>query len=388
MKDVFIISDNIVSPLGFTSDDNFCQLRNNVSGIQQHTLPGLSPQPFYAALLEQEQYKALFESFDNTEACSRFEKLLIASVTNALQHTGISIADPETVFIVSSTKGNIELLEKERTNPRLKEQIALHQSAKLVADYFNHTNMPVVISNACISGLTALLTGKRLIESGQYKHAVVTGADLVSRFVLSGFQSFQAISETACKPFDASRNGINLGEAAGTIVLSCNKSSDTQVQLTGGAVSNDANHISGPSRSGQELCIAINKALKQASISSEDIGFISAHGTATVYNDEMEAKAFSLAAMESIPVNSLKGFYGHTLGAAGIIESVIAIQSLKQDLVIPTIGFQQTGVSKPINICNKLLKISADHCLKTASGFGGCNAALVFTKTVKQSIHS
>ncbi len=388
MKDVFVISDNIISPLGFTSGDNFCQLRNNVSGIQQHTLPEISPQPFYAALLEQEQYKTLFESFGNTDKYSRFEKLLIVSVTNALQHTGISLEGSETVLIVSSTKGNIELLEKEEINPRLKEQIALHQSAKQVADYFNHTNMPVVISNACISGLTALLTGKRLIESGQYENAVVTGADIVSRFVLSGFQSFQAISDTACKPFDVSRNGINLGEAAGTIILSRKKSVDMQVQLAGGAVSNDANHISGPSRSGRELCIAINKALKQASVLSKEIGFISAHGTATVYNDEMEAKAFSLAGMENIPVNSLKGFYGHTLGAAGIIESVIAIHSLKQDLVIPTIGFQQTGVSRPINICNQLLKISAGHCLKTASGFGGCTAALVFSKTVRQSIHS
>lgn len=388
MRDVFIISDNIVSPLGFTSDDNFCQLRDCVSGIKQHTLPEMAPQPFFAALFGQEQHQTLFESFGDNEACSRFEKLLIVSITNALQDTGINISDPQTVLIVSSTKGNIELLEKEKTSPQLKEQVALHGSAKRVANYFNHTNMPVVISNACISGLTALLTGKRLIESGQYKYAVVTGADLVSRFVLSGFQSFQAISETACKPFDASRNGINLGEAASTIVLSCEKNNDTQVQLTAGAVSNDANHISGPSRSGQELCIAINKAIKQARLSSKDIGFISAHGTATVYNDEMEAKAFSLAGMESIPVNSIKGFYGHTLGAAGIIESVIAVHSLKQGLVIPTLGFEQTGVSKPINVCNSLLKISANHCLKTASGFGGCNAALVFTKTDKQSIDS
>jgi 3-oxoacyl-[acyl-carrier-protein] synthase I len=381
MRDVFIIADNIISPLGYTSDDNFRQLSNGISGIKEHALPRMAPKPFYASLIEPGHCEKRFESFDPGEKYSKFERMLILSASTALQNSGIDMGDPGTVLIISSTKGNIELLEKENTDPELKEHIALHASAKAVAEYFRHKNTPVVVSNACISGLTALLTGKRLIESGQYENAVIAGADLVSRFVLSGFQSFQAISEKPCRPFDANRNGISLGEAAATIILSCNKNNNAQIRLTAGAGSNDANHISGPSRSGQELCMAINKALKQARLSSADIGFISAHGTATIYNDEMEAKAFSLAGMETIPVNSIKGFYGHTLGAAGIVESVIAIHSLKQGMLIPTLGFQQTGVSKPINICNSLLPVSANHCLKTASGFGGCNAALVFSKS-------
>jgi 3-oxoacyl-[acyl-carrier-protein] synthase I len=380
MRDVFIIADNIISPVGYTSAENFHQLRNGISAIKEHALPAMAPQSFYASLFGQEQCEELFESFAPVETYSKFERLLILSVASALENSGIDITGPETVLILSSTKGNIELLEKENISPRLKERIALHTSARLIAEYFRHTNTPVVVSNACISGLTALLTGKRLIESGLYKNAVVAGADIISRFVLSGFQSFQAISEKPCRPFDEKRNGINLGEAAGTIILSCDKNNGERVQLTSGAGSNDANHISGPSRSGQELCIAINKALQQAHLSAADIGFISAHGTATVYNDEMEAKAFSLAGMETIPVNSIKGFYGHTLGAAGIVESVIAVHSLKEHIMIPTLGFHQAGVSKPINVCKSLLPVSASHCLKTASGFGGCNAALVFSK--------
>jgi 3-oxoacyl-[acyl-carrier-protein] synthase-1 len=382
MKDVFIISDNIVSPLGCTAEENFVQLTNGVTGIAQHPASSnISPRPFYASLIKNEQEKKWFADTGKTGQYTKFEKLLILSISNALQNATIDIIDTETVLIISSTKGNIGLLETENMSGELKERISLHASAKLIANHFQNKNLPVVISNACISGLTALLTGKRLIESGQYKHAVVAGADLISAFVLSGFQSFQAISEQPCKPFDKDRNGINLGEAAATIILSCNKNtSGTQVKLMGGAVSNDANHISGPSRSGQELCIAINKALKQSGLSAAGIDFISAHGTATVYNDEMEAKAFSLAGMEAIPVNSLKGFYGHTLGAAGIVESVIAIQSLKKEMMIPTIGFLESGVSKPINVCKSLVRLPATHCLKTASGFGGCNAALVFGK--------
>jgi 3-oxoacyl-[acyl-carrier-protein] synthase I len=382
MKDVFAISDNIISPLGCTTKDNFGQLSNGVTGILQHPASSnFSSRPFYASLIKKEQEEKWFANLYNAERYTRFEKLLMLSVSNALLNAAIEISDPQTVLIISSTKGNIGLLETESVGAELKDRISLHASAKKIANHFQNNNVPVVISNACISGLTALLTGKRLIESGQYKHAVVAGADLISAFILSGFQSFQAISEQPCKPFDKDRDGINLGEAAATIILSCNKNAgNQQIKLMGGAVSNDANHISGPSRSGLELCIAITKALKQSNLSAAGIDFISAHGTATVYNDEMEAKAFSLAGLETIPVNSLKGFYGHTLGAAGIVESVIAIQSLKNDMMIPTIGFRETGVSKPINVCNNLVKLPATHCLKTASGFGGCNAALVFGK--------
>jgi 3-oxoacyl-[acyl-carrier-protein] synthase-1 len=378
MKDVFIVSDNIISPVGNTAADNFHALINNESGIKEHVLPSLSPVPFYASLLEEDLSEKILVGLD---VYTKFEQLLILSVSNALQNCGIDITSPETILIISSTKGNISLLETTAVDALLKESIGLPASAKKIAGYFKLANAPLIISNACISGLTALLTGKRLLEMGQYKHAVVAGADIISSFILSGFQSFQAISARPCRPFDATRNGINLGEAAATIILS-SAINNKSVQLTGGGVTNDANHISGPSRSGQELCMAIDKALKQAHVSSADIGFISAHGTATIYNDEMEAKAFSLAGMEAIPLNSLKGYYGHTLGAAGIVESVIAIHSLQQNKMIATRGFQQPGVSMPVTVCRETMTIETNHCLKTASGFGGCNAALVFSKTL------
>ena len=378
MKDVFVVSDNIISPVGNTAAANFHALLNNESGVKQHIVPGISPVPFYASLLEENLSEKIVNAPD---VYTKFEELIILSVINALQNSGIDIQSAETILIISSTKGNISLLETGVVNDVAKERIGLYSSAKKITGFFRLVNTPVIISNACISGLTALLTGKRLVEMGRYKHAVVAGADIITSFILSGFQSFQAISTQPCKPFDAARNGINLGEAAATIVLS-SEIKNKPVKLTGGAISNDANHISGPSRSGQELCMAINKALKQATVSAADIGFISAHGTATVYNDEMEAKAFSLAGMETIPLNSLKGYFGHTLGAAGIVESVIAIHSLHQKKMIPARGFQQTGVSKPITVCKEVTTIETSHCLKTASGFGGCNAALVFSKTL------
>jgi 3-oxoacyl-[acyl-carrier-protein] synthase-1 len=209
---------------------------------------------------------------------------------------------------------------------------------------------------------------------------VVAGADVITKFVLSGFHSFQAISAESCKPFDADRTGITLGEGAATIILSSNPKYADNVKVLSGAVSNDANHISAPSRTGEELGFAITKTLKQAGVGTNHIDFISAHGTATSYNDEMEAKAINLAGLQKIPANSLKGFYGHTLGAAGLIESIVSIQSLKENVVLPTIGFANMGVSAPINICTSLLPGNYKTFLKTASGFGGCNAAVLFSK--------
>ena len=219
----------------------------------------------------------------------------------------------------------------------------------------------------------------RLIQAGLYDTLVITGADLITSFIYSGFRSFQAISQNPCKPFDASRDGISLGEAAATVVLSANKTPGA-ILLSGGSVSNDANHISGPSRTGEELWLAIRRAMEQSGTKSTDIDFISAHGTATRYNDEMEAKAIHLALMEKIPVNSLKGYYGHTLGAAGILESIITIHSMKENIIFPTLGFSTPGTEMPVNVVSKLAKSDVHISLKTASGFGGCNAALIMIK--------
>lgn len=377
MTDIFINADNIFSPLGINTAENFSQLKNSVSGIKLHDDSMMSDQPFYASLFDSSN-KLATEAGKNDN--TKFEKLLIASIKNALENSKINTRDKKTVLIISSTKGNIGLLETEIYNKELKTRISLNTSAKLVAEHFGFVNQPVVVSNACISGILGILTGMRLIQSGQYENAVVAGADVISKFILSGFQSFQAISLAPCKPFDAARDGINLGEGAGTVILTSNKEHSSGIKVKGGSVSNDANHISGPSRTGEELYLAVARAVEEAKISVKEINFISAHGTATIFNDEMEAKAITLAGMQSVPLNSLKGYYGHTLGAAGIIESIISIQSLKEDVVIPTMGFKNMGVTQPVNVCASLYNSTLQHCLKTASGFGGCNAAMIFGK--------
>jgi len=372
-RDVFVVADNIISPLGKTTAENFAQLKNDMSGVKEHH-SAISPVPFFASLFDADEQ--LFQNGNYT----KFEQLLIASISGALKETDIEIKDKKTILIISSTKGNISLLEGEIFSPDLTSRISLSASAKIVAKYFGFQHTPIVVSNACISGVLGIVTGMRLLRSGQYENAVIAGADVISRFIMSGFQSFQALSPQQCKPFDRAHDGLNLGEGAGTIILSTNKKYTQNIKVKGGSISNDANHISGPSRTGQELAGAITNALKDADVSPAGIDFISAHGTATVYNDEMEANAISITGLSAVPLNSLKGFYGHTLGAAGLIESIISIQSLKQNYILPTIGFRESEDPAKINVSSVPVQIQADDFLKTASGFGGCNAAVIFGK--------
>lgn len=371
---VYLIAENIISPLGFTASENLLQLREGLTGVRLHEKATFSPIPFYASLIEKDITAGL-------EKFTRFEQLLIKSIANALPNASLPGNNTDTVLIVSSTKGNISLLEQAPVDTALKRQLTLHHSAKLVAAHFGFTNTPIIISHACISGLVAIITAMRLLQGGQYKHAVVAGADVISRFVLSGFQSFHAVSDEPCRPFDAARKGINLGEGAATVVLSLEKPAGNAIQVMGGATSNDANHISGPSRTGAELFQAIKGAFTDAGISKDEIDCISAHGTATLYNDEMEAKAMNLAGLQQVPLHSIKGYYGHTLGAAGVIETVVSALSLKENIFLPTKGFSQRGTTQDVQVNSILQHGSFNTCLKVASGFGGCNAALILHST-------
>ncbi len=379
MQNVFVESSNIISTLGNSTLENFHNLMLGKSGIQQHFNPEINEEPFWASLTSEQQLNSLSNEIKDAEKFTRYEKIIIASISDAQKLSSIDFSSKETIFIFSTTKGNITLLEENKTLPELYARLSLMHSAKIICSLFKNENEPIVISNACISGVVALLYARRILESGKYKNAIVIGADTISKFVFSGFLSFQALSQKTCKPFSLNRDGINLGEAAATVVLTTKKLEESNpIQILNGAVTNDSNHISGPSRTGEELSYAINNSMRLSSLNPDDIGFISAHGTGTLFNDEMEAKAFRLSGLVNTPVNSLKGYFGHTLGAAGIVESIICFLSLQNDIIIPTLGFTEIGVTTPINVCNTITKKELNYCLKSASGFGGCNATLLF----------
>ena len=368
---IFITASSLVTPLGIGAEENFRQLVQGHSGVQLLYDPLLFPAILPLARFDEDFINKSKQVFKTT---TRFDSVLLACINELQQQTKLDLSSPDVIILLSTTKGNVELLQDGLQD----EKLFLSYSARLIQQKLKNSNTPIVVSNACISGLSAMIIAKRLLTKRTYKHAVIVGCDVLTTFVISGFASFHAISAERCKPFDKNRTGINLGEAAAAIILS--NELESQISVHGGYISNDANHISGPSKTGEELSFCINQSLKDAGLSADDIGFISAHGTATDYNDEMESKAFSLAGLHYSPVFSLKAMYGHTLGASGILETIISAECLKRQLILPSVGYSEKGVSGDISISEELQQSELHSCLKTASGFGGCNAAIILKR--------
>lgn len=381
MKTVFAAQGNIISSLGCTAAENFSAMEQGRSGIERFSKPEFLPFPFYASLVSDKKLNTEFSTLSGNNNFTRLEKIFILSIADVFKQSGLKPEDENTLLIISTTKGNINLLEHENYGGFSENRLLLTEMAKIIADFFGMKNTPLIVSNACISGVLAIITAQRLIASGQYTNVIVSGGDLVSEFTLSGFNSFKALSDEPCRPYDAARKGISLGEGCGTLLLTSDENllgrNDKKIVVAGGSVSNDANHISGPSRTGEELALAINIAMAEAEVVGQ-IDFISAHGTATLFNDEMESKAFSNAGLADVPLNSMKGFFGHTLGAAGVIEAVITLESMRRNIVLPSPGYEVSGVPVALNVIRQTEHKVINTTLKTASGFGGCNAAVVF----------
>ncbi len=381
MKIVFAAQGNIISSMGFTAEENFSAMEQGRTGIQKITREDFLSFSFYASLVDDGKLNKKFSALGNHLNYTRLEEIFILSIADVIEKSGVDVKSENTLLIISTTKGNINLLEEENYGGFSEKRLLLAKMASEITRYFGMKNYPLVVSNACISGVLAIITAQRLIYSGQYDNVIVSGGDLVSEFTLSGFNSFKALSDEPCKPYDAARKGITLGEGCGTLLLTSNERllniNDKKIKVAGGSVSNDANHISGPSRTGEELALAVSNAMKEAECGSA-IDFISAHGTATAFNDEMESKAFSVAGLQNVPLNSMKGFFGHTLGAAGVIEAVVTLETMKRNVLLPSQGFQNSGVSEQLNIITQREKREVNTSLKTASGFGGCNAAVIF----------
>lgn len=369
---VFIHDTNIISPSGFSTEDNFQKILSGKSAIEKVFIDDKIGS-VYAGKINDELFNHHFQSINTDFQGSRIEKLLLAALSPIVEKNPIKA---DSVLILSTTKGNISALAKNDLNGAF-----IDQFAKNINSYFGFKTEPIIVSNACTSGVMALSLAKRFIEMEQSTNAYVVAVDELTPFVVSGFQSFQAMSNEPCKPYDADRTGVNLGEAAVAVFVS-NENRNQSIQILGDANINDANHISGPSRTGEGLFLSIEKALNEAQIALNQIDCISAHGTATLFNDEMEAVAFNRLNLQNVPTNSLKGYFGHTLGASGLLETVITVESLKNNVLIPSFGYQQQGTTQQINIITKKETKTLKTALKTASGFGGSNSAMILVKNV------
>ncbi|MDO5971740.1 beta-ketoacyl synthase N-terminal-like domain-containing protein [Flavivirga aquimarina] len=379
MTEVYLSYNNIISSLGFNSETVVGNIHNEVSGLQLIDDKNLLPQPFYSSIINTKTLKESFQALKDKDDYTRLEQMMITSLNKVIQSSGIPLAE-NVGLIISTTKGNIDVLDKNSEFP--KERAYLSVLGKKIKDFFKFKNDAIVVSNACVSGVLAVSIAKRYINQGIYDHVFIVSGDIVTEFILSGFNSFQALSDAPCKPYCKNRSGINIGEVAASILVTNNKKSLAKEAVTvlGEGSCNDANHISGPSRTGEGLFRSITSAVKEANIPYERIDYISAHGTATQYNDEMEAIAFNRLGLQDVPINSLKGYFGHTLGASGLLETIIGMHSLYNNMLYTSLGFDELGVTQPINVIKEVTPKKMNLFLKTASGFGGSNTAIIFKK--------
>lgn len=379
MSKTYVSYNNIISSLGFNSETVVDNIHNEVSGLQLIENLKVLPEPFYSALISSEKLEETFQKLQPKKAYTRLEKMMISSLNEVIKTSNLELTE-RVGLIISTTKGNVDALDD--TSPFPKDRAYLSELGKHIKEFFNFKNDAIVVSNACVSGILAVAIAKRYIQQNTYDHVFVVSGDVVTEFILSGFNSFQALSHEPCKPYDKNRTGINIGEVAASALITNNSKnlSKEAVEILGESSCNDANHISGPSRTGEGLYRSMKSALEQANLTAKDIDYISAHGTATLFNDEMEAIAINRLQLQHVPLNSLKGYFGHTLGASGLLETIIGMYSLYNNTLYASKGFKTLGVSQPIHVIKKTTSKELNTFLKTASGFGGCNTAIIFKK--------
>lgn len=367
-----VVSTNIVSPLGMSSQENWRAVMQGRSALRRlENYKGI-PLPFVASVFTPEQVEGLA-----VEGFTRFESLAIRSVTEALTHTDLDVHGERTIFILSTTKGDVEELGFVAERDGDYHRPAL--SAQRIAEHVGIGGGAIVCCNACISGVSAQILADRLISCGHYDNAVVCGADLVSSFTASGFLSFKSLSNEACRPFDADRQGLNLGEAAATIVFTrADILREGDWLFERGEMDNDAFHLSTPAPSGEGARKVLEAVMKGRDAS--ELAFVSAHGTATMFNDQMESVAIEKAGLSSVPLTALKGWFGHTLGASGVLEVILGMMAVSESVVLPLRGFREIGVSGKVNLSPELRATDKNSFLKMISGFGGCNAAALYRR--------
>ncbi len=260
------------------------------------------------------------------------------------------------------------------------------ESTQNVVDYFNIHPFTATISTACSSSANAIILGARMIQHGIVKRAICGGCDALSRFTLNGFHSLKNVDKQPCRPFDNTRFGLNLGEAAGYLLLETEQSAKERgaeilAVLSGYGNTNDAYHPTAPSPNGNGAYNTMQLALSKAGLQPQDISYINAHGTATINNDAAEGKAIERLFENNIPLfSSTKPYTGHTLAAAGSIEAIFSIWSLQQQKAWPNLNFTTPMEDVSVRPVTTLTDTGINHVISNSFGFGGNNVSLLFSK--------
>lgn len=366
MKTVVIEQSEIISPLGNL---------NETAGDLTDGASAIVPGPCFEVPVAYAPFTNI--QFRDLKYCASW----LAS------HINLSGIEPSaTIFIYCAAKGDIRSIEEKIFSDTITTAISplLDIQAQTICESLKFDPLrKLVISNACASGAVGIEVATELLRMERYTYVILFGLDCLSRFTTTGFYSLGALSDTGARPFDAQRNGLTLGEGGAIAVLSYRKAYEGDIVITGVGSSNDANHRTGPSRSGEGLFKASQAALIDAAVTPDSIGAVKCHGTATEYNDAMEAKALQLLFGDMCPpCVSYKGAIGHLSGAGSLIEILITAECIKRGILPPTKGYENHGVDQRITISPKPQPIEKPTVLCLSAGFGGLNTAVIIEERV------
>jgi len=393
-KAVVVTGIGIISSIGNNLDETYDSLIHKKIGIGSIDILETNRKDEFLLgeikLTHNELIKAA--GVDGSSAWTRTALIGIIAAKQAIADSGIDVSK-NTALISASTVGGMdrsELYYKDfLTEAKHKKYIDTHHagsSTEMIAEQCGVNGLITTISTACSSSLNSIMFGARLIKSGSTKTAIVGGTDALSKFTLNGFNTLMILDREHCRPFDATRAGLNLGEGAAYFVLEEKESAIASgkkiyAEVVGYANANDAHHQTASSENGEGPFLAMRNAIQSANIQPSDINYINAHGTGTGNNDLTEGIAIKRLFGENIPLfSSTKAYTGHTLGAAGIIESVIAVLSLINKVVFPNINFNNTIEEINIYPVTELTKIDGlKYVLTNSFGFGGNDSSVVFS---------
>jgi len=297
------------------------------------------------------------------------------------------------VFLGTSTSGiqatELAYRSRDPNSGKLPAWFDLHNThliysgVDFVRELLDFRGPSLAISTACSSSAKVFAAASRYLQAGLCDAALVGGVDSLCLTTLHGFNALQLVSSRPCRPWDRERNGINIGEAAGFALLEREHPGSGAITLRGYGESSDAHQIATPHPEGRGAALAMQRALQRAGLGSGDIDYINLHGTATPSNDASENAALQRVFGQPPAFSSTKGWTGHTLGAAGITEAVIACQAIVHDFVPGTLNTRQPDSSLSTGIVLQGRHQAVRTVLSNSFGFGGSNCSLIFGEPVK-----
>ena len=317
---------------------------------------------------------------------SRAVALLVAAAAD-LGARARHDADPARIAVVVGTAlGGVEELDHaliDDGSPQRALDGLYDSPAHALAAWLGARGPALTVSSACASGATALGLGADLLREGAADLVVAGGYDILCRFVMRGFDALRSLARERVRPFDRRRTGLLLGEAAGLVLLA--READVRTprlgRLLGHGSASDASHIAAPDAEGRGLEAAIRAALAAGDVDVADLDFVSAHGTGTVLNDRIETAVLRRvlgARAGAVPVNSIKGALGHTMGAAATLEAIMCLLAARDGFIPPTVGYEEPDPACDLDyVAGVCREARPRRMLSTSLGFGGCNAALV-----------